>query len=77
MNKTALKRLYKKRVLHYKLFNESMIDRAMRFYDIQNGSQGCHKLIAKEIQLNNQEARQLIYMGLCRRKNGWKRKEEN
>ena len=77
MNKTALQKLYKKRKLHYQLFGESMVDRAMKFYDLQNGQVGCHKFVASEIRIRNTEAWELIRIGLWRRKNGWKRKVIN
>jgi len=61
-------RLYKKRVLHWKLFHESMVDRAMKLFDQYEGKIGCHKKIAKEIQINNNQAYTLIYIGKRRRK---------
>jgi len=77
MNQTKKKKLYKKRKLHYQLFGESMVDRAMKYYDLHNGQYGCHRFVASEIRISNVEAWELIRIGLWRRNNDWKRKVEN
>jgi hypothetical protein len=56
------------------LFGDSMVDRAMKYYDENAGNKGCHLRIAKQFGILNREAKELIHIGLWRRNNNWKRK---